>query len=101
MKKHKSTDAAASEESSHTLGIVSSLFTNLDSESPARVRLLAKFVENNYEKVDKMLEIRANAQARLSAVEVDIEQEKKVEIRSSPHLPLIRTEFLQGFDRRR
>jgi beta-catenin-like protein 1 len=77
-KKNKGIDAPASEETSHTLSIVSSLFTNLPSESPARIRLLAKFVENNYEKVDKLLEIRESAQKRLTDTETDIEQEKKV-----------------------
>ena len=77
-KKGKGIDAPASEETSHTLSIVSSLFTNLSSESPARIRLLAKFVENNYEKVDKLLEIRESAQKRLADTEADIKQEKKV-----------------------
>ena len=66
------------EDISHTLGIVSSLFSNLASESPARIRLLAKFVENTYEKVDKLLEIRDAAQGRLREVEEGIEAEKKV-----------------------
>jgi len=77
-KKNKGTDAPASEETSHTLSIVSSLFTNLSSESPARIRLLAKFVENSYEKVDKLLEIRESAQRRLTDTEADIELEKMV-----------------------
>ena len=77
-KKNKTIDAPASEETSHTLSIVSSLFTNLSSESPARIRLLAKFVENNYEKVDKLLEIRESAQRRLADTEADIGQETKV-----------------------
>ena len=46
------------EDISHTLGIVASLFSNLASDSAARIRLLAKFVENTYEKTDKLLEIR-------------------------------------------
>ena len=66
----------ASEDTSHTLGIVSSLFSNLPSDSPARIRLLAKFVENSYEKADKLMEIRDAAQGRLNAVEKEIEAEK-------------------------
>lgn len=68
----------AGEETSHALGIISSLFTNLPSDSPARIRVLAKFVESSYEKVEKLLEIREGAQGRLKAVEKDIEAEKKV-----------------------
>jgi len=63
-KKNKGIDAPASEETSHTLSIVSSLFTNLSSDSPARIRLLAKFVENSYEKVDKILERSGKARRR-------------------------------------
>lgn len=78
-KKHTTNGApSASEDTSHILGIVSSLFSNLASESPARVRLLAKFVENNYEKADKLLEIRDNAHGRLIAVDAEINKEQKV-----------------------
>ncbi|KAL1946803.1 hypothetical protein VTO73DRAFT_14907 [Trametes versicolor] len=77
-KKQKVTDGhAASEDTAHTLGIVSSLLSNLASDSPARIRLLTKFVENNYEKPEKLLEIRDAAQARLKATEKEIEDEKK------------------------
>ncbi|KAG6837436.1 hypothetical protein H0H93_009530 [Arthromyces matolae] len=61
----------------HILGVISSLFSNISSDSPARIRLLAKFVESNYEKVDKLLEIRDGASSRLKAVEADISKEEK------------------------
>lgn len=78
-KKHKSNTASpASEDTSHTLGIISSLFSNIPSESPERIRLLAKFVEGNYEKADKLLEIRDGARNRLKPMEAQIEQMKKV-----------------------
>jgi beta-catenin-like protein 1 len=35
-------------------------------------------VENNYEKADKLLEIRDNAHSRLILVDAEIDQEKKV-----------------------
>jgi beta-catenin-like protein 1 len=63
---------------SHILGILSSLFSNLPSESPARMRLLTKFVEGTYEKVDRLLEIREGAEARLKVAEQEIEQERNV-----------------------
>lgn len=76
-KKQKSgTAAPASEDTSHILGILSSLFSNIASDSPGRIRLLAKFVENNYEKVDKLLEIRDSARNRLKVTESEIEGEK-------------------------
>ncbi|KAI9467002.1 DUF1716-domain-containing protein [Lactarius psammicola] len=78
LKKQKgATQTPAPEETTHTLGILSSLFTNLPSDSPARIRLLAKFVESNYEKTDKLLDIRTSAQARLAVVDRDIDTEKK------------------------
>ena len=79
LKKQKGAiQTPAPEETTHTLGILSSLFTNLTSDSPARIRLLAKFVESNYEKTDKLLDIRTSAQARLAVVDRDIDAEKKV-----------------------
>ena len=78
MSKVSKKNKTQNEDVSHTLGIVASLFTNLASESPARIRLLAKFVENTYEKTDKLLEIRDAAQGRLKEVEKEIETEKKV-----------------------
>ncbi|TBU40110.1 Catenin-beta-like protein [Dichomitus squalens] len=68
---------AASEDTAHTLGIVSSLLSNLAWDSPARIRLLVKFVENSYEKPEKLLEIRDSAQARLNATDKEIADEKK------------------------
>ncbi|KAG2042794.1 Catenin-beta-like protein [Suillus americanus] len=77
-KKSKSNaPTAASEDTPHILGIVSSLFSNTPSDSPDRIRLLAKFVENNYEKADKLLEVRDNARNRLKVVNAEIEAEKK------------------------
>ncbi|KDQ64547.1 hypothetical protein JAAARDRAFT_187869 [Jaapia argillacea MUCL 33604] len=76
-KKHKTGATPASEDTSHVLSITSSLFSNLPSDGPARVRVLAKFVESNYEKVDKLLEIRETAQVRLKAAEANIEIEKR------------------------
>ncbi|KAG2013629.1 hypothetical protein CC2G_010514 [Coprinopsis cinerea AmutBmut pab1-1] len=77
-KKGKSTAALPdSEDVNHMLGIISSLLSNLESESINRIRLLAKFVENNYEKVDKLLDIREAARSRLSQTDKDIAQEKE------------------------
>lgn len=72
--------SAISDETGHILGVLSSLFTNLPSESVARTRLLAKFVENDYEKVDRLLDVRESAAARLKAVDKEIDAEKKVRI---------------------
>ena len=55
-----------------------SLFTNLASDTPPRIRLIAKFVEGDYEKVDRLLEMREAAEGRLRIVDRDIHQERKV-----------------------
>jgi beta-catenin-like protein 1 len=77
-KKGKSSSIAspASEDTSHVLGIVSSLFSNLPSESTSRIRLLTKFVEADFEKVDRLLEVREHAEGRLAVTENEIAQEK-------------------------
>ncbi|KAF9268022.1 DUF1716-domain-containing protein [Marasmius fiardii PR-910] len=78
VKKKSSTSVLpASEDTSHILGIISSLFSNIPSETPERIRLLAKFVENGYEKIDRLLEIRDNATTRLRATGKQIEAQKK------------------------
>lgn len=69
--------SAISDETGHILGVLSSLFSNLPSDSPARTRLLAKFVENDYEKVDRLLDIRDSATAKLSVVDREIGTERK------------------------
>ncbi|KAG9006053.1 hypothetical protein FRB94_001034 [Tulasnella sp. JGI-2019a] len=79
VKKDKSTltTTSAGEDASHVLGIISSLFSNIPSDSTARVRLLTKFVESEYEKVDKLLEIREGAEARLVVTNKEIASEKQ------------------------
>ncbi|GAA5993172.1 hypothetical protein JCM10908_001323 [Rhodotorula pacifica] len=54
------------EDIEHILAIVSSLFTSLPSDSPPRMRLLAKFVENDYEKIDRLLEIREELETKIA-----------------------------------
>jgi beta-catenin-like protein 1 len=67
-----------SETEEHLLGILVSLFSNLASDTAPRIRLLAKFVEGNYEKVDRLIELRDAAEARLVPVERDIARERQI-----------------------
>lgn len=52
----------------HILGIFVSLFTHLPSESMARIRLLAKFVSDGYEKIDHLLDLRETLTSRLDSI---------------------------------
>lgn len=77
-KKSKSgTAMPASEDTGHILGVLSSLFANLDSDSAPRIRVLAKFVESEYEKVDRLVELREQAETRLKITDREINAEKK------------------------
>ncbi|KAL7413013.1 DUF1716-domain-containing protein [Mrakia frigida] len=67
----------SSEDTEHILGLLVSLFTNLASETAPRIRLLAKFVEGSYEKVDRLVELREEAEGRLMGIERAIDEEKK------------------------
>lgn len=49
----------------HMLGVILSLFFNLESDSQLRLRLLTKFVEEGYEKVDRLMEIRDGFRTRV------------------------------------
>ncbi|QRW16260.1 beta-catenin-like protein 1 [Rhizoctonia solani] len=57
----------ASEDIGHILGVISSLFANLDSDSPPRIRVLAKFVEAELRITDR--EINAEKKELLAAGE--------------------------------
>ncbi len=61
---------------------MASLFSNIPSDSTERMRLLTKFVENNYEKVDKLLEIRDSAKVRLQSTDTEIAADKVRSFRS-------------------
>ncbi|CAE6465415.1 unnamed protein product [Rhizoctonia solani] len=67
----------ASEDTGHILGVISSLFANLDSDSPPRIRVLAKFVEAEYEKIDRLVELREQAESRLKITDREVNAEKK------------------------
>lgn len=60
----------------HLLGIFSSLLRLLPSESAARIRTLAKFVEKNYEKLDKLVKLRRDYATKVAVADdaIRIEQ---------------------------
>ncbi|KAL9024782.1 MAG: hypothetical protein Q9196_006264 [Gyalolechia fulgens] len=70
MKKH---DSQATE---HLLGILASMLRSLPANSAERIRFLAKFVEKEYEKIDRAMKIRREYASRVVAVDEEIRSEK-------------------------
>ncbi|UZJ54069.1 hypothetical protein CBS101457_003389 [Exobasidium rhododendri] len=73
--KHTSQTEITSQDEEHVLEIFSSLLNNLKSDSMERIRLISKFVENDYEKVDRLLEMRSAIRSRLRPIEEKVEKE--------------------------
>jgi beta-catenin-like protein 1 len=63
------------QDNEHVLEMMMSLFNNLKSDSVERIRLMAKFVENDYEKVDRLIELRNAVEDRLRPVEQEMRQQ--------------------------
>lgn len=77
--KGKKAAAQTHTEMDHILSLISSLWTSLESDSPARLRLLTKFVEKEYEKVDRLVELRAELAGRMEKAEQEAEDEDEDE----------------------
>ena len=61
----------------HLLGIFASLLRLLPGGSAARIRTLAKFMEKDYEKIEKLIKLRREYAARVLPIEQAIDQERK------------------------
>ena len=61
----------------HLLGIFSSMLRHLPGQSASRIRTLAKFVEKDYEKIGRLVQLRREHANRVSRVEREIEAEEK------------------------
>lgn len=61
----------------HLIGILASLLRSLPGGSAERVRMLAKFVEKDYEKCKRLLELRKDYADRLATTDKEIAQENK------------------------
>ena len=71
MKKHDN-----GQTTEHLVGIFASMLRLLPADSAERIRTLAKFVEKDYEKTEKLVKLRREYGARVGAVEARISQEK-------------------------
>ncbi|KAL1891286.1 hypothetical protein Sste5346_007746 [Sporothrix stenoceras] len=73
-KKNKSKGAESSrlhagQTAEHLLAIFSTMLRLLPADSPERIRLLAKFVEKDYEKLDQLMALRTAYALRVDAVD--------------------------------
>ena len=59
------------------MGIFASLLRCLPGDSAPRIRLLAKFVERDYEKITRLVELRREYATRLRTAEERVAAEKK------------------------
>lgn len=61
----------------HLIGIFNSLLRHLPANSAPRIRTLAKFVEKDYEKIEKLIKLRRDFAARVAVVDREIKEEQK------------------------
>jgi len=60
----------------HLVGIFSQILRLLPGDSPERIRTLAKFVEKDYEKIERLMKIRWDLSAKMAKVDAKIKEEK-------------------------
>jgi beta-catenin-like protein 1 len=70
----KKQDKATAE---HLIGIFASLLRYQPANSSGRIRTLAKFVEKDYEKITKLVQLRKEYAEKVAVANADIEQERK------------------------
>ncbi|KAK1827487.1 beta-catenin-like protein 1 [Podospora conica] len=70
----KKSDGQATE---HLVGIFASMLRLLPGDSAERIRTLAKFVEKDYEKTEKLVKLRRDYGARVGAVDAQIKEEQR------------------------
>jgi beta-catenin-like protein 1 len=65
------------EQTEHILGIFASLLRSLPGNSDARFRLLAKFLEKEYEKITKLVALRRDYASRVAAFDAKLADRKR------------------------
>ncbi|KAG0322727.1 hypothetical protein BGZ99_003165 [Dissophora globulifera] len=65
------------EEEEHIIGIMASLVRNLPQDSGHRLRVVRKFVEDDYAKLERLLDVREGYEARVKIFDEKVEQENK------------------------
>lgn len=90
----KKQDASNTE---HLIGILASLLRSLPGDSAGRIRTLAKFVEKDYEKIARLVQLRREYSSRVAAVEQQIKREQ-AELRPEAREELADEWFLRRVD---
>lgn len=90
----KKQDASNTE---HLIGILASLLRSLPGDSAGRIRTLAKFVEKDYEKIARLVQLRREYSSRVAAVEQQIKREQ-AELRPEAREELADKWFLRRVD---
>lgn len=65
------------EQTEHILGIFASLLRSLPGYSDTRFRLLAKFLEKDYEKINKLVSLRRDYAGRVAAFDAKLQDRKR------------------------
>merc|ERR1719322_2051851 len=79
-KRSKRAGVSAEEHEEHTISIMASIFKNVtagNNASKQRERILAKFTENDHEKVDRLMEIHDKYLAKVQEADAEIDDEVK------------------------
>ncbi|KAG0226884.1 hypothetical protein BGW41_004061 [Actinomortierella wolfii] len=65
------------EDEEHVIGVIASLMRNLPPESGHRLRVVNKFFEDDYAKLERLLDIREGYEARVEAVNEQIARDNE------------------------
>ena len=76
LMKTKKKGAIERESVEHIIGILAGLLRYTPANSASRIRTLAKFVEKEYEKIERLVELRKEYRSRLSKVDAEISVER-------------------------
>jgi len=90
-KRSKRAGVSAEEHEEHVISILASLFKNVTSTNNAvkqRERLLAKWTENDHEKVDRLMEVHDKYLVKMAEVDKLIEKEIRAAQRNPEQEPL-------------
>ena len=75
-KASKKASAYEQEYEEHIASIIASLFRNV--QGPLRDRIISKFLENDYEKVDRLMELHFKYKRKVTLVDEEVRREKRL-----------------------